>query len=358
MTGWRFWPVYLLGWSPLFAVYAFAVSSGGASPRVALVSALYDIAPAVALGVAVIRVAQRWTAETEKVGFRFLLRHLGAAVAFSILCTVGTLAMFLAHRLMAMGSIGIDRSQVVVLAWLLFINGAVYVALAAGASVIGLQARLQEEQARASRAEALRSRAELEALRSRLDPHFLFNTLHSLLILVRHDQAAAEDALERFGDLLRYPLRLHREKLDEVTLDEEWTFCLDYLSLESLRLGERIRIDAELDEEARECRIPAFSLQPLLENAVRHGISPRRDGGGVRLWAKTDDGRLELGVADDGPGTDARSIEESGGQGLRLVRHRLAVLYGPAARLVTRSPSEGGFEALLSLPIRRDTGRS
>jgi sensor histidine kinase YesM len=191
--------------------------------------------------------------------------------------------------------------------------------------------------------------AELKALRAQVNPHFLFNTLHSLLILVRRDPRAAEDALEQFGDLMRYALRVQQGAGDEVLLAEEWTFTQDYLALEKLRLGDRLRLHTDIDEAALSHAVPSFSLQPLLENAIGHAIAPRASGGNLWIRAVVDTGRLSLEVRDDGPGADAAAIEASSGTGLRLLRRRLAALYGDGAALTTRI-DDGGFTVTLELP--------
>jgi LytS/YehU family sensor histidine kinase len=214
--------------------------------------------------------------------------------------------------------------------------------------------RIREESARTARAELLRASAELAALRSQLNPHFILNTLHSLLGLVRREPALAEQAIERLGDLLRYGLRLHREAIDEVTLREEWDFVRDYLALEGLRLGGRLRLVTQADEDAMGCLVPAFVLQPLVENAIRHAISPRAGGGSLEVQVLRVDGTLRLRVKDDGPGAPAKALEEGQGLGLRLLRERLHALYAGEASLRI-VPGEPGLLAQLELPLRRST---
>jgi LytS/YehU family sensor histidine kinase len=163
----------------------------------------------------------------------------------------------------------------------------VYGAIAAAARAARAQARLRERELAAAA-------AELQALRARLDPYFLFNTRHSLTQLAREDPAATEDALERFGAMMRYVLDAGRgdSAAGEVTLEEERGFVRDYLALERLRLGGRLRVVEDVAEEALELAMPPLLLQPLVENAVRHGAAPRgrdgshrRGGGGRRAPA-------------------------------------------------------------------------
>lgn len=201
--------------------------------------------------------------------------------------------------------------------------------------------RLREQRVLAERAESLRVRAELEALRAQLDPHFLFNTLHTITALVQRDAHGAQSALERFAMLMRYVLDAERARGDEVPLDEELRFVRSYIALEQLRLGDRLTVVEEIDDEALECALPRLTLQPLVENAIRHGIAPRAQGATLRIAARVDGNTLHLEIADDGEGGEARAVEGSG-VGFSVVRQRLAVRHGDAARVgVTAAPGEG-----------------
>jgi hypothetical protein len=228
-----------------------------------------------------------------------------------------------------------------------------------------------EQARRAARAESLRAQAQLAALRARLNPHFILNLLHTLMGLVAREPAAAEAALERLGDVLRYGLRVSADGLDEVRLREEWTFTERYLALERLRLGDRLRASLDVEEGLLDEIVPAFSLQPLVENAVRHAIAPRADGGSVRIAARREGEALLMTVEDDGgregagdagtqvasaapktPGSGA-TRSEGAGLGLRLIEERLFALYGDAARLTTGRSVLGGFRAEVTVPLGR-----
>ncbi len=239
--------------------------------------------------------------------------------------------------------------------WWQFVTG-----LLLGVAVVGARAlvhniaQLREEQARAAKAEALRARAELAALRAQLQPHFLFNALHSISAVLRSDPRGAEHALEQLGSMLRYALGVQRDDREEVTLAEELDFVRAYLAIEQLRLGDRLRVEENIDPEALECAVLAFTLQPLVENAVRHGIAASAKGGTVRISASVDDARLHIEVGDDGTGAHAALVREHGderGVGLRAVSQRLSARYGSAATLRIDTALGQGFRATIVLPV-------
>ncbi|MEO7009395.1 MAG: histidine kinase, partial [Caldimonas sp.] len=157
-----------------------------------------------------------------------------------------------------------------------------YVALVSGFGGALFSQRAQHAALQAARAEAALVRAELAAISGKLNPHFLFNTLNSLLMLTRKDPAAAEDALLRFSRLMRYVLDTTRGAFDRVPLRDELDFVRDYLALEALRLGPRLRVDWQIDPATIDDAIPPLTLQPLVENSIVHGIAPQLAGGTVR----------------------------------------------------------------------------
>jgi len=149
-------------------------------------------------------------------------------------------------------------------------------------------------------------RAELHALRAQLNPHFLFNALNSIIQLAEEDAIATQSALERLSDLLRHVTRTSDGGRTDVTLRAELDFIHNYLALEQLRLGERLRVVEEIAEEALNVLVPSLLLQPLVENAIMHAVAPRRSGGTVRLLARVEGARLVIAVNDDGGGCDPR----------------------------------------------------
>lgn len=231
-----------------------------------------------------------------------------------------------------------------------FILGLVLYGLVAGVSyAIRGQRRVREQERVAARAEALAARARLDAVRARVNPHFLFNALHSVLALVREAPASAERAIEQLGDLLRYALDEGAGSGDRL-LEDEWAFTRDYLDLELLRFDDRLRIETDLSPAALAVPLPPLSLQPIVENAVRHAVGASIRPVTVRIGARAEDGVLTMTVGDDGPGAALADVEESPGSGLRGLRERLAARYGPAASVTWRAAPGEGFHVRVELP--------
>jgi sensor histidine kinase YesM len=226
----------------------------------------------------------------------------------------------------------------------------IYVTIAGIVYAVQTTERLRIEEARATRAENLRTRAELEALRAQLNPHFLFNTLHSLMALVRHDPVAAEDALERLASLLRHTLMTMKDA-EDVVLSEELDFVENYLALERLRLGDRLRVERNIEADTLTCRLPPFTLQPLIENSIRHAIAIQPRGGFIQIKTERRDGILCLEVSDDGPGANLEDIEASNGIGVRTVRQRLMTRYGDQASFRLQTQPGKGFSVRMEIPV-------
>jgi sensor histidine kinase YesM len=193
-----------------------------------------------------------------------------------------------------------------------------------------LQRRRYEAEVRqAQMDEALRT-AELRLLQSQLNPHFLFNSLNGLRSLIADEPDRAREAVTQLARMLRYTLASSDEDL--VTLQREIELVEDYLSLESMRLAERLRIERDIEAAARTVRVPAMLLQTLVENAIKHGIAALKLGGTLRMSAHIEHGELVLRVTNPRE-TDATSSSDTQGIGLRNARRRLRLLYGERARL-------------------------
>ena len=198
---------------------------------------------------------------------------------------------------------------------------------------------------------ALVTQAELDALRARVSPHFLFNTLTTIAALTRTDPERAHDLVVDFAEYFRDSLAQHAEF---VTLDEELEHVEQYLRFEHARFGERLRVEMDVDPRARLALVPVLSVQPLVENAIGHGIAPRGGAGTVRISARPGADTTEIVVSDDGVGfTPGGAVRSSGiGIGMDNVDQRLTKLFGPASALrVTRAPGAGTTVAF-SVPAR------
>ena len=202
----------------------------------------------------------------------------------------------------------------------------------------------------AARAEAALVRAELAAINGKLNPHFLFNTLNTLLMLTRRDPGAAEDALLRFARMMRHVLDSTRASQDRVALRDELDFVRDYLALEGLRLGARLKVRWDLDEAVLDDTLPPLTLQPLVENAVQHGLAPQLQGGELHICAERAGTLLRLRVRDDGAGCDWPPAAAGRGVGLSALQRRFELDYEGRARLHVRSAAGQGFEVEVLIP--------
>jgi signal transduction histidine kinase len=204
------------------------------------------------------------------------------------------------------------------------------------------EARLREEAAR----------AELSALQARINPHFFFNTLNTITYLVAQDPEQAEEVIQKLAELFRYTFKV--SGAGPVALQEELDFTRDYLAVEQARFGERLLVEWDLDPESLLLPVPGLILQPLVENAVGHGLAPRAEGGRIRIRSRLVDRVLHLDVADDGVGLPdgGRVIHE--GHGLGNVQRRLHSFYqGRASLGVQPNPEGRGTLARMLLPLLR-----
>jgi hypothetical protein len=228
-----------------------------------------------------------------------------------------------------------------------------YGVIATAFHMVRTNAARRRQEVAMQQAHALLVATELNALRSKLNPHFLFNTLHSIIALTRKDPNAAETALFQFSDMLRYVLDTEKTGNDRVTLDDELRFVRDYLELESLRLGSRLKVDWELDVNAGGHVLPALSLQPLVENSIKHAFNPHSRPGRLLIRTRVDQRRrtLVLSVGDDGPGADIGRVRASNGLGLRTVERRLQLEYGTADALAIDTAPGAGFVVTMAIPL-------
>ncbi|HEU4643605.1 MAG TPA: histidine kinase [Gemmatimonadaceae bacterium] len=224
-----------------------------------------------------------------------------------------------------------------------------YGAIVAAATTIDSLGRLRAQELRAARLASELTAAQLGALKMQLHPHFLFNTLHAITVLIREDPPAATRTVTRLGELLR--LTLSRARHTEVALAHELELVRLYLEIEGTRFQDRLVVTYDVAPETLRARVPDLVLQPLVENAIRHGIAPRAAAGRVVVHARRDDGTLVIEVRDDGPGP-GRAPSGPGGIGLSTTRERLRTLYGASHALELLEAPGGGCIARLVVPFQ------
>src|SRR5580658_5357018 len=221
-------------------------------------------------------------------------------------------------------------------------------------------AQARERETQAARLAAQLSEAQLGALRMQFNPHFLFNSLNAITVLVRdRNTAAASRMLELLSDVLREVLR--SDATHETTLSTEVEVLERYLAIEQVRFSDRLRPRIEIDPGISKATVPRFLLQPLVENALRHGIARRASAGVLQVAARREGSQLVLTVRDDGPGLPAArdpGAAKAGGVGLANTRARLAALYGDNATLDVANAEGGGAIATVRLPYDEEKGNA
>ncbi len=195
--------------------------------------------------------------------------------------------------------------------------------------------------------------SQLDALRKQLQPHFLFNTLNTVSALMDMDSGRARTVLSRLGQLLR--ITLDKEQRDRVPLSREIDHVGHYLGIEAVRFQDRVRVSYDIPASCADAEVPSMILQPLVENAIKHGPGLSSDRVDIAVTAKRHNGDLCLAVRDNGCGcADVEAATAGSGIGLRNVRERLRLLYGGAARMQVSSPGGQGFSVQLTIPYKRN----
>jgi two-component system LytT family sensor kinase len=228
----------------------------------------------------------------------------------------------------------------------------IYWVILGGTQAYEYYQRYMDSELRLERLEHSYSEARLNALRMQLDPHFLFNALNTISSHVERDPKLTRRMIEHLGDLLR--MSLESKDRQEVPLAEELAFLEHYLEIQKIRFGDQLRVVLDVAPEVKYAAVPSMFIQPLVENAIRHGISRRASGGTLVVRAKPLGDRLEIRVMDDGVGLPLGwTLEGSEGLGLSITRQRIAGLHpNGASRFVVRNRAEGGTEVEVSLPLR------
>jgi two-component system LytT family sensor kinase len=209
--------------------------------------------------------------------------------------------------------------------------------------------RYRERELRAAHLESRLARAQLDVLRMQLNPHFLFNTLHTISVLVREQENdTADRMIARLSELLRLSIDL--EATHEVPLARELEILDCYLDIQKMRFQERLRVGRDIEPATRDSLVPTLILQPLVENAIRHGLAQREAGGRIDIVARRTGDQLVVTIRDDGPGLPADFAIGSRGVGLANTRARLDRLYGARHRFELRNELTGGLTVVVTVP--------
>jgi two-component sensor histidine kinase len=348
---WIRWVAYLLSWT-LVALFfasqtylAYKYSGGNPHLGVILKFSLSEWYLWALLAPGVIALARRLSLER---GHR--ARNLAIHAAFSVGVALAHWGLNNLCRHYVLGFPG-----AVSLVYTFHSNLVTYWVLVGATCGYDYYVRYRRGELHAAQLSAELAQAELQALRTQLHPHFLFNTLNGIATLVHRDPEAADQMIARLSALLR--LTLEGVGLQEVPLAKEIDFLKSYLEIEKVRFGDRLTVEMQIAPEVLGARIPYLILQPLVENAIRHGIAPRSQPGRVEIRAAPENGSLVLEVRDNGPGL-AAGPESSPRQGMGLsnTRSRLEKLYGVRQHFEIKNGAHGGFVVSLSFPLQPADG--
>jgi two-component sensor histidine kinase len=340
-----FWIGFTAGWGVYFGIsFFFGAAEGGLgwAFRIAAVNAL----PPALLAVPVALARDRLFRPGMRAGPAVLL-HVGVGLTYAV-SVAFALVLVTDYTGITMGELGDASFGKKVL--LVSVSASfLYVVFSGVIAWTESLRQVHESQRVAAREAVLRAEAEAKAVRAQFNPHFVFNTLHSLMLLVRADPEAAERAIEDVATLIRYASIVQRRDLDVVPLSKELEVARRYVALERLRLGDRLEVAWNVDVDPARLTVPAFALQTLVENAIKHGIEPKPGGGHVGVDARADGGRLVLRVSDDGVGARSDSVAGRSGHGLELLAKRLE-RYGDEAEIEWETAPGEGFDVWVRIP--------
>ena len=313
--------------------------------------------PWIALGPVVFRLERRYRLEGPRRA-RALAVLAAASLPLSYLGTEISLGLVLGTELLFHKPLDLSSSWWKPPFGELWFQAVIYVCTVAAAYIVRKLVELRERERETaelalqkSRLETDLHRAELETLRARLNPHFLFNSLQNISVLIQEDPKTASRMLARLGDVLRAALRQGANP--EIALACEIELTRNYVAVEQMRFGDRLEVVFEIAAESQGALVPPFVLQPLVENAIVHGLQETRRGGVIRVRSRVEGETLTLTVADNGSGVRPGSLR--GRVGLSSTRERLARMYADRHCLELRALPEGGTEARVVLPFRAET---
>jgi len=344
---WTRWVAYLLSWTLVGLFFAsqtyLAYKYSGGSPHLGAILkfSLSEWYIWALLAPGVIGLARRLSLERGRRG-RNLAIHAVASVGVAF-AHWGLNNLCRHYVLRFPGSVS--------LAYTFHSNLVTYWVLASTTWGYDYYVRYRQGELHAAQLSAQLAQAQLQALRTQLHPHFLFNTLNGIATLVHRDPEGADQMIARLSALLR--LTLEGIGVQEVPLAKEIDFLSGYLEIEKARFGDRLTVDMQIAPEVMGARIPYLILQPLVENAIRHGVAPRAQPGRVEIRAAPENGFLVLEVRDNGPGLAAGSESSTRqGMGLSNTRSRLEKLYGDRQRFEMKNATDGGFVVTLTFPFQ------
>jgi signal transduction histidine kinase len=333
----------------LMTVQQLAMAAPGQTPRIPIagifVRGLIFYSPWVVLAPAITLLGRYLRLGTGKLAWRVPVWVIAAGLA----CIVDPVIMTALARLLGVGSSAASFlsdvrhrfGQAIALNLVMFLIAALlYHALV-------YYGAYRDRSRREVALEVELARFRLHVLQQQLQPHFLFNALHTISALMTEDVVAARRVLAQLGDLLR--MALDRMDEQDIALEQEIDFLRDYVDIQTARFGDRLIVEWAIDDEARTIPVPNMILQPCLENAIRHGIEPLEGGGRVTVAAHVSDDSLHIDITDSGPGAVDQG-EQAAGHGLKNVRERLEARYGDRQTFEAGNVPGGGFRVRMVLP--------
>jgi sensor histidine kinase YesM len=317
--------------------------------RTAVMTALVQTLPWIPVTLAIIALTTRFPLSRERWG-RSLLVHLLAAIALALVANVLIVLGFWALSGKFFGAAALLRAGAMWATVNFHVALLIYAAVLVITQYTITYRRARARELQFARVEGQLARARLQALNAQIRPHFLFNTLHTIGQLWRSGRSDEADAvLDGLGALF-HKVQSHTARI-EIPLGEELELVREYLAIEQARFRDRLRPTIDASDDALAQRVPPLILQPIVENAVRHGISALSTAGRLAVSASVSGSRLHLVVSDDGPGITGASSRPGSGTGLRNTRERIAQLYGDDASLHIESAASGGTIVTLDLPL-------